>query len=46
MCTSKRNCNNPDTEPHLCPYRQEVADDNETLCTCCSECEHECELEI
>jgi hypothetical protein len=28
-------------EPHTCPYRYEVHDD-ETLCNCCESCEYEC----
>ena len=33
-------------EPHVCPFRSEIADDFETLCGCCSVCEHECGLDI
>jgi hypothetical protein len=28
--------------PHTCPYAEEIADDRETLCTCCQECETQC----
>jgi hypothetical protein len=28
--------------PHTCPYAAEIADDRETLCTCCDECETQC----
>ena len=37
------NCKkNPATEPHTCPYAEDINDDHTTLCTCCEECEHEC----
>jgi len=39
MC---ENCNvNEATLPHLCPYKDEINDDD-TLCTCCPDCEREC----
>ena len=34
------------TEPHPCPYRAEIHDDSESLCTCCDECEQECAWDI
>ena len=33
---------NPATEPHTCPYKEEIEDDHTTLCTCCKECEDQC----
>jgi hypothetical protein len=33
------------SEPHECPYATEIHNDYK-LCTCCSECEHYCEMEI
>lgn len=33
-------------EPHPCPYAQDIHDDNETLCTCCEDCEYECAQDI
>lgn len=29
-------------EPHSCPYKSEINDDSETLCTCCWDCQVEC----
>lgn len=39
-------CSNLATEPHTCPYKSDVDNDNETLCTCCAHCEHECAMDI
>lgn len=37
------NCKkNPATEPHTCPYAEDINDDHTTLCTCCRECENNC----
>jgi hypothetical protein len=33
-------------EPHTCPYSQDIHNDNETLCTCCEKCAHECCMDI
>lgn len=32
----------PGTEPHPCPYRSEIYEDEETLCNCCDECRSNC----
>jgi len=32
--------------PHTCPYREDVNNDSETLCTCCPDCKHECAMDI
>lgn len=37
---------NPATEPHKCPYRVEINDDEEFTCTCCEDCEYECAQDI
>lgn len=37
---------NEKTEPHTCPYKEEINDDYESLCTCCKDCEHECLMDI
>lgn len=29
-------------EPHTCPYKSEINDDDESLCTCCDDCAQEC----
>ena len=36
---------NPAEELHTCPYLEELYG-NETLCNCCSECEHDCIIAI
>lgn len=46
MCESSFDCKNPDTEPHTCPYAEDIHEDSKTLCTCCSECEGQCADEI
>jgi hypothetical protein len=28
--------------PHTCPYAAEIANDYDTECTCCDECETQC----
>lgn len=33
-------------EPHICPYKQDVYDDEDTLCTCCEDCIYECAMDI
>ena len=36
---------NPASEPHPCPFQSDVYD-NDTECTCCDECTHECAMDI
>lgn len=36
----------PIIQPHTCPYREEVNNDCETLCTCTDEERHECLMDI
>ena len=31
---------------HTCPYAEEINDDGDSLCDCCSDCEHECCMDI
>ena len=31
---------------HTCPYAEEINDDSDSLCDCCSDCEHECCMDI
>lgn len=45
-CGSCYGCENEGTPPHPCPYKVEIHDDYDTLCTCCEECEHECAWEV
>jgi len=44
-CPSSFKCGNPATEPHTCPFAEEINDD-ETLCRCCDGCQHECAMDI
>jgi hypothetical protein len=36
----------PKAEPHTCPFRRDIDNDNITTCTCCDACEHECAMDI
>jgi len=45
-CPSSFNCGNAATEPHTCPFAEEINDDSETLCTCCDDCTQECAWDI
>lgn len=39
--------NNPATEPHSCPFAEEIGDNNDPeYCTCCDDCRHECCMDI
>lgn len=41
------NCGiNPATSPHPCPFEEEVYNNSDTKCTCCTQCEHECAMDI
>ncbi len=35
-----------ETEPHTCPYREDVHNDHETLCNCSEEVMRECAADI
>jgi len=40
-------CNNNDAQQeHSCPYAEEINGDRDSLCDCCSDCEHECCMDI
>lgn len=39
-------CGGEGTEPHTCPYAEEIHYDYDTLCTCCEDCTHECLMDI
>ena len=41
----KPRCTAKATEPHICPYKDEL-DDDKTLCTCCADCENNCADDI
>jgi len=36
----------PATDPHPCPFQEEINNNSETLCDCCDECAHECAMDI
>ncbi len=37
----------PATEPHSCPFAEEIQDDDDPeYCTCCEACERECRRDI
>ena len=44
------NCQNcgkdTDAGEHGCPFAEDIADDYETMCNCCSECEQQCCMDI
>ena len=31
---------------HTCPYAEDINDDSDSLCNCCSNCKHECCMDI
>ena len=31
---------------HSCPFAEEINNDSSSLCDCCSDCEHECCMDI
>ena len=31
---------------HLCPYKREIDNDEETTCNCCDDCTNECSNDI
>lgn len=33
-------------DEHTCPYAEDINDDGETLCDCCSSCEENCRMDI
>jgi len=33
---------NPTSDPHTCPYAEDVDGDSEFTCTCCDACTYEC----
>ena len=46
----KNNCNNCEVNDgkslHTCPFSEEINNDTQTLCNCCSTCENECCMDI
>ena len=39
-------CGNVGLEKHTCPFSAEIHDDYDTLCNCCSDCAHECAMDV
>ena len=35
----------PKQEPHVCPYKMDIHDDNEK-CECCEQCMRECAMDV
>tara|TARA_R110000868_G_scaffold403104_1_gene679989 strand:- start:289 stop:486 length:198 start_codon:yes stop_codon:yes gene_type:complete len=31
---------------HTCPYKEDIYNDIDSLCNCCSNCKHECCMDI
>lgn len=42
----KCRCGETSERLHTCPFAEEINGDSETLCNCCSECEHQCAMDI
>jgi hypothetical protein len=36
----------PASAPHVCPYKAELHNNLESLCTCCDACQHECAMDV
>lgn len=41
-----KNCSNNGTSEHTCPFSEEIHGDDKTMCNCCSNCTHECAMDI
>jgi hypothetical protein len=39
-------CNNEAGDLHTCPFKEEINGNYESLCNCCSDCRHECCMDI
>ncbi len=39
-------CGDNMSEPHSCPFQCEINNNEDFQCTCCSECQHECLMDI
>jgi hypothetical protein len=50
MCTgyqpSAAECSRVPADPHPCPFRSEIHDDNATMCRCCEAHTRECADEV
>ena len=42
-----QSCNkNNGKELHTCPFKEDINNDYDSLCNCCSECRYECCMDI
>lgn len=39
---NKCRCGSKGEDEHSCPYAEEINDDFDSLCNCCSSCEQDC----
>ena len=39
-------CNKIGQDDHLCPFKEEVNNDEKSLCNCCEECTHDCLMDV
>ena len=39
-------CGGEAEEPHPCPLRSELGNDDETLCNCCDTCKYDCAMDV
>lgn len=39
-------CLGPEKEEHMCPFKQDIEGDEESLCNCCDSCRQICVSEI
>jgi hypothetical protein len=42
----KCKCGDDAEPPHPCPFKEDIHGDDETLCTCCKSCRHDCLMDI
>ena len=47
LCAYRPEEEQKDAQPlHVCPYKSEIHEDDETLCDCCEDCAQECAYDI
>ncbi len=42
----KCQCGSQSEGLHVCPYKEDVNGDTESLCSCCSQCQDQCSMDI
>jgi hypothetical protein len=45
-CEARCEGRNEAREPHACPFKSEIRNDDQTTCTCCKDCTHECAMDV